>query len=193
MNSIAVSTYIKRLNSLNDQHVTVFYRQFAKNVASPILVGLMALLLSTNAFADCGGYVNIGNKSKLRELQKEGFAFGSTMKSHPPQLHGSKADGSDLQDSFVPHSRPNLNDSDGWGRVRKEQSSRPVPCTGSTCGSNPLPKTAPVSIIAECLPSKPLKPSAASHEKISADSYFGYFEYSETPFLFKLLIDRPPE
>ena len=137
--------------------------------------------------------MNIGNKSKLRELQKEGFAFGSPMKSHASQLHASKAQSSDFPSSFGPQSQPNLDESDGQGPVEQEQSSRPVPCTGSKCGSNPLPRTAPVSIIAECLPSKPLKSSAASHEKISVDSYFGYFEYSETPFLFKLLIDRPPE
>lgn len=178
--------------SLNDELVIVSHRQIKKNVASPMLVGLttflMGLTLSSNAFADCGGYVNIGNKSKLRELQKEGFAFGPSMESH-----ASQSQESDFQDSSARNSRSNPHHPDGRGRNIEERSSRPVPCTGSQCGSNPIPGRQPESIVLECLPLKPLKTSAVSYEKLAVDSYFGYSEYSETPFLFKLLIDRPPE
>ena len=179
---------VKSKIPLDDFVVIEIQQQPKKNAALPMLVGLMALLLgltlSTETWADCGGYVNIGNKSKLRELQKEGFTFGLSMESHEPQPQHSH-----LRN---PSSRISKLDA-GHGKTADERKSRPVPCSGPNCGANRIPASQPAKVAVELLSLKPLKTSVASYEKFSIDSYFCRSEYSEIPVLYKLLIDRPPE
>lgn len=176
-----------------------------------MLVGVMTLLLgltiSNDAFADCGGYVIIGNKAKLRELQKKGFAFGSTMKSHSIEMNDVKNAGmrqSNTRSSIERFSSLRKNRSligadrsieldSAVTEFVDGQASRPTSCSGPNCRSKSRPMPQPVNVSIESPPSKPLKAASACYEKRSADSYFGHSEYSESPFLYKLLIDRPPQ
>jgi len=144
---------------------------------APMCLGALIFLCSTKAFAECGDYVIVGNKTKLAELHAAGFETDSMTNSNSmTSSHSSESKiiGSSESDFF------------GYGSI-------PTPCSGPRCNSNSIPDSQPITFTIELSPAKSLRSTRSGFLKLAADSFFGFSEFSEKPLLYKLSIDRPPQ
>lgn len=129
----------------------------------------------SQTYAECGGYVTIGNKAKLKELQAAGYL--PVMKNHDKSRNDSV----------------NLDQKDPVGN-REIRHSVPLPCSGPQCqsGKSERPAAPPIAVGVVCS----IKSLVHSQNQLEADiphSFLGFRTYSETPICTKCSLDRPPE
>ena len=142
-----------------------------------ILASFFLILTGTvsQTHAECGGYVTIGNKAKLKELQAAGYL--PAMKDHDKSRNDSV----------------NLDQKDPVGS-REIQDSVPLPCSGPQCqsGKSERPAAPPIAVGVVCS----IKSLVHSPNQLEADiphSFLGFRTYSETPICTNSSLDRPPE
>ncbi|MEE2642202.1 MAG: hypothetical protein VX768_16350 [Planctomycetota bacterium] len=161
------------------------------------LMTVFLILGSRDSWADCGDYVIIGNKARLRELKAAGYDVGDRMKEHRQE---EAAEGSVGKESGIPSEPrgpfiPEWIPENGLSKATTPPAQRlpSRPCSGSLCRKN---RSRPSSE-----PCPALNWQSAEPGLLQADRESRYPENStrsnpcpgETPRTLSFLLDLPPE
>lgn len=132
--------------------------------------------------AECGSYVTIGNKAKLRELQAKGYLPTKMNEHDRGEITSSrKAQSSETSDEGQLGSIPT-------------RSIPHLPCSGPNCrGQLPSPVVPQQSIPAPTFIKPIVVPSGRHGFDDNCVGFAGYTCFDEAPFSTIKDLDRPPE
>ena len=149
-------------------------------VAGALIIAFLGMV-TVEARAECGGYVTIGNKAKLRELQAKGY-LPSEMKSHSKSKSEEESPGAYAK---------NENSSQAVSRDRALPS---LPCDGPSCKSGKRPAPTPSEFV---LTTNGVKSAFGKCSKGIVKNFrsgfIGFLSFDESPVKTVNNLDRPPE